>query len=447
MQTVILKELKPNPFRDFRVDPIDEQSVEALVQSIKQDGFWSGVVARQVNGHYQIGCGHTRVQAAIKAGYKTAEIYVGALDDAAMVRIMARENATQRGDFAAASAGSIAAALRLVAKALLAGHHPTIVGWSEKAFETARGNLTSGKGIGEEVILGVLKDVPKMSTYVIKEQLANLKASGDYARIIRDVTEEIKQEEAQRLKDLERAEREARRATEEADRAKEARRKANESFARAKQEAERKLAEAEAARLQLEAERKERYREEIERELRQFDALRQKRDRTEQAAAAVNGSKRTFDFAGVSKYLKNDHQIKAFRQLVTSETVNVPVEAQAALAQKLVEAAKAGNQGEVSAAFIRGNLQALISGARRAATKLSREEEERLRAEDAQVKFKFLQEEFGRNIWNVNKHGQAILKLLSENRGVNFTITHAFRQHVKYAQETINKLADNLNTL
>ena len=32
--------LKPDPLRDFSIDPIDQEVVEALKESIRQDGFW-----------------------------------------------------------------------------------------------------------------------------------------------------------------------------------------------------------------------------------------------------------------------------------------------------------------------------------------------------------------------------------------------------------------------
>jgi hypothetical protein len=34
-----LREIKPNPMRDFKIDPIDNERVAALTESIKDDGF------------------------------------------------------------------------------------------------------------------------------------------------------------------------------------------------------------------------------------------------------------------------------------------------------------------------------------------------------------------------------------------------------------------------
>ena len=112
-----LTQLMPNPFRVFAVDPIDMDAVASLAESIEQDGFWGGVVARKnEHGDYEVACGHHRVQAAISAGYQHADIFVANLDDEAMIRIYARENATQRGNGSTAVAGTVASAIRYLAK-------------------------------------------------------------------------------------------------------------------------------------------------------------------------------------------------------------------------------------------------------------------------------------------------------------------------------------------
>ena len=62
---------------------------------------------------------------------------------------------------------------------------------SAKAIESARGNLIAGKGVGEELIKTFLHDVPGISTYVIREQIATLKSSGHYERLITQIASEI----------------------------------------------------------------------------------------------------------------------------------------------------------------------------------------------------------------------------------------------------------------
>src|SRR5262245_58164632 len=195
---VDLRTLESNPMRDFTIDPIDDEVVEKLRQSIEEDGFWGGVVCRKIDGKIQIGAGHHRVKAALAAGVTFAELYVtDTFDDSDMVRVYTRENATQRGNMGTALAGSVAAALRLIAKAILTGNLSRILDrLSERGEQTVVGNMVAGDGVGEPLITRYFHDqhVPGMGEYTVKQQLANLKASGAYARIMAEVEEDIAQE-------------------------------------------------------------------------------------------------------------------------------------------------------------------------------------------------------------------------------------------------------------
>jgi hypothetical protein len=133
-----------------------------------------------------------------------APVVESEIDDAGMIRVYARENATQRGNSSTAIAGTVASAVRFLSKAILTGSRdftrtPELVG-----------NLASEKGLGEPVITNFLDGVPGINRNTVKEQLANLKSSGNYGRIIGEVKDEIEQEHREALKELERAERERR---------------------------------------------------------------------------------------------------------------------------------------------------------------------------------------------------------------------------------------------
>jgi ParB-like nuclease domain len=202
-----LHSLKMNPFRDMRVDPIDPAAVAALTASIKEDGFWGGVVVRKnSDGEYEIVCGHHRVKAAIKAGFNEADIYIGKdITDESMVRMYARENATQRGNSSTALAGSIAGALKIVAR---------------KAFSEDSGNPETYKvdldglsrGVGGTQIERFLCGVPGINSNIIKQQLALLKSSGDYARILKSVQKEVEADNKVRADELQREAEKAARA-------------------------------------------------------------------------------------------------------------------------------------------------------------------------------------------------------------------------------------------
>ena len=54
--------------------------------------------------------------------------------------------------------------------------------------------LQSANGMGRDIITKFLDGVPGINENTVKQQLASLKASGDYARIIGEVRDEIEQE-------------------------------------------------------------------------------------------------------------------------------------------------------------------------------------------------------------------------------------------------------------
>ena len=146
---VELQSLQPNPMRDFTVDPIDQERVAELKQSIQEDGFWGGVVCRRTkNNGVQIAAGHHRIEAAKMAGIEIADVFIGEMDDAAMIRVYARENATQRGNLGTALAGSVAAAVRFLARGLLTGDIAGFPAMSDKAIESSQGILASDRGLG-----------------------------------------------------------------------------------------------------------------------------------------------------------------------------------------------------------------------------------------------------------------------------------------------------------
>jgi hypothetical protein len=120
---VDLRALMPNPMRDFTIDPMDPDIIARLKQSIEEDGFWGGIVCRRLqDGTLQIGAGHHRVAAALEAGITTADLFMADdMDDDRMVRVYARENATQRGHSSTALTGTVAAAMKYVAKGILTG--------------------------------------------------------------------------------------------------------------------------------------------------------------------------------------------------------------------------------------------------------------------------------------------------------------------------------------
>jgi ParB-like nuclease domain len=397
---VDLRTLQPNPMRDFTVDPMDEDVIERLKQSIEQDGFWGGVVCRQLeDGIIQIGAGHHRVRAAIEAGIRTADVFVGNgnMDDAAMVRVYARENATQRGNTGTAQAGSVASAIRFIAKTVLGGVDVArILATSDKGVEIIRGQLAGEKGIGHEVIERLLTDVPNINAGTVQQALVNLKASGNYARLIRNVQEEIEREQKEALKALAKAEAEKAEAEKAEREAAEARKAANAKARAAKEAADKKRAELERQRVEAEAKLAEKRRKDADEEMKKFDALKKTRDTAVKATEAASKKPITFDFEGVARHLKNAHQIDAFRDVVTGPGIApyLPVENQAKLAEQVVRLAKDRPKGELSGVFIRETVISLVLDVKQAERKLSAAEQERKKEESLRLRLQGFQDEF-----------------------------------------------------
>lgn len=166
-----------------------------------------GVVATEINGEFHIVAGHHRVEAAIASGITQAEVFFGEFTPEKIVEIYARENATQRGNGGTAQTGSVAGALRLVA------YRNMVESKAPQFGEPLTGDQKAGQGIGAPQITAALDGVPGLGSKKVEEQLANLKASGHYTRIINEVAArveaEAKEQEAAALAAAEEAERRA----------------------------------------------------------------------------------------------------------------------------------------------------------------------------------------------------------------------------------------------
>ena len=185
---VKLKELLPFSLRDFTVDPLDKERVKALKDSIKDKGFWSGIVCRKTKVGIELIAGAHRVEAAIKAGIEEADVFVGTFDDDAALDVYFKENALQRNNAGTALMGAITAAVKLeVVRALTCSGQ--LAGAELTATEAVRGHLCGKNGIGRDVLE---KRFPDLGEKIIRQQLANLKSSEHYARIIMEVYDEMK---------------------------------------------------------------------------------------------------------------------------------------------------------------------------------------------------------------------------------------------------------------
>jgi len=96
---VKVKDLRPNPFRDFANYPRDEEKIKVLMKSVKKTGFWDNILARRKDGKYEITYGHHRY-VVLKRLFKPddeVDIPVKELDDWTMIMIMIDENMEEYG--------------------------------------------------------------------------------------------------------------------------------------------------------------------------------------------------------------------------------------------------------------------------------------------------------------------------------------------------------------
>lgn len=181
--------IDPNPFRDFDLHPIDDLQVARLRSSMGTDGFWASVVARQIGKRFQLAFGHHRIEAARGVrGIVDVPIDVLPLNDWQMARMLASENATQRGTTAAASLDAIAAMSKVVVAACWQGDAATV----SKIFETSLtaaesiwGKVRNGTGPGEDCILELTPD-GAFTRNQVRLALGVLKDSRRMAQIIAD---------------------------------------------------------------------------------------------------------------------------------------------------------------------------------------------------------------------------------------------------------------------
>jgi hypothetical protein len=407
---VDLRTLKPNPIRNFKLDPIDNEVVERLTQSIRQDKFWGGAVCCQIGKDIHIIAGHHRVAAALRAGITHADLFVDSdMDEEAMVRVYSRENATQRGGNGIARIGCVASALRLVAKRQF-----QMVG--EFSHHKKRPDNASTQGVGWRPILDFLKDVPGLTEYTVKQDLAIIKSGGAYAEIIESVKDEIARE------------------------AEEARIKA--------EQAERERQEAEELGREAEAEAKKEAEAEARKKASATAEAKAKAENAAKAATDTDKNQNRFDYVGVSKYLTTSRQIDEFRKSVTSPGIapRLPVDQQAALAKQLVDdAAYLG--AELSAEWIRNHISMYSYQASIFRYQASKEATRQARLADLRTDNHGSQHDFKVAVWRVYKAGQAVLRVIErfKKEKEEFFVYQDLEDALDCCRSTILELDRKLN--
>lgn len=366
--------LKPNPMRDEKVDPIEREHIKEITRSITKDGFWGGVVVGKLKngGGEVILAGHSRIKAAIAAGHTHADLFV--VNDPSpekMLRIYGMENATQRGVDSTSISGTIAGALKLLARDVL----------SRTGATYKRGGPAD---IGEPAITKFIKslDIPGIDECMVKDQLANLKSSGDYARIIGEVEEALEAEAIIAQTEAE-----------------DKKTKAAANVAKAKQAAA---------------------------------------DRARKARQKASEKEPTFDLHGVQKHFKLPKHVSVFRKLVTGKgvAVSLPRDKQADLAAAIV-AETVMQQRELTGNFIHEVISTLLQQARFG---LAADLRAKLKDESDEYHLTRHQEYFESHIRAALKDLEAIIAYSRDRQDVQWSIT--FLRAVKI----IHTMSDDLFT-
>ncbi len=153
-----LSKLKPNPYRDLKKYPIQQERVECLKASIEQTGFWDNILARPSGNHFELAYGHNRLIALQQLGIKQIDIPVKDIPDADMVRIMATENREQYDENQAILIETVQAVRDFLNNELsksdkwdTSNEFIRCLFESQKAFES-----TAGRGVGQTTILKFL---------------------------------------------------------------------------------------------------------------------------------------------------------------------------------------------------------------------------------------------------------------------------------------------------
>lgn len=95
VQTIALKEMRPNPYQPRKT--FDDHAIEELAQSIDEHGILQPLLVRKSIKGYDIIAGERRYRAAKHAGLDEVPVIVKTLDDKEMMEIALIEN-LQRED-------------------------------------------------------------------------------------------------------------------------------------------------------------------------------------------------------------------------------------------------------------------------------------------------------------------------------------------------------------
>ena len=94
MVNIKLSDVRPNPNRDLKFNPYNEEKITTLMASINSTGYWTNTIVRPApdGKGYELAYGHHRLESAKRCGIKEAEFVVRDLDENMLLKMMENEN-------------------------------------------------------------------------------------------------------------------------------------------------------------------------------------------------------------------------------------------------------------------------------------------------------------------------------------------------------------------
>lgn len=174
-----IDQILPNPHRNFDIYPIGETQVALLMESISEVGIFLGLPARKVGNGYEIACGHHRLEALKRTGATYVDIAVNDYSDDEMLKIMIRENSTQRGN---ENFGAVLDSVGAVLVQCVRDIYDPSGKFSGSSKESVEGNLKAGRGLGVDNIMAKEPSLPEQN---IKAALRTFRTTGTYLTLLK----------------------------------------------------------------------------------------------------------------------------------------------------------------------------------------------------------------------------------------------------------------------
>lgn len=220
IREVHISKIRPNPFRDIENYPFWRDKLDRLKESMKSTGAWPNIIVRpdpKEAHRWELAFGHHRLKAMEELGLESVFVIVQDLDDDAMLKMMADENAEEFGtNFMLGTMNAVGAVVKAVEKGLVKLDHgdgPMIsansvgryLGWTT-ADKTAKGGLQASQKVWtafnalELIKLGVCKPTAFQGLGHEQARAVVQQAQVIYKARLRELEKEAEEKEVEKAK-------------------------------------------------------------------------------------------------------------------------------------------------------------------------------------------------------------------------------------------------------